>query len=106
MAPQEQPKRRINARRVAARALQQQNPGMTYRQARARIAESPGSTDVSTPLRIRTLLNVVSAEDIAARHRGAVFNMAVPVGISDAGDAATLNIVHAAVHPDRTGPMA
>lgn len=104
MAPHEQPKPRNNARKAAARALQKQNPGMSYMQALAKVTEPAGSAEASTALHIQTLLNIGSAQGIAARHRDTILNMEVPVGISDTGDTATLNIAHAAMHPDGTGP--
>lgn len=101
MAPRK-PRPRLNARREAALALQRQNPGMSYLQALAQVTAS--AADASDPLHIQSLLNIASAEDIAARHRDTARNMTVPVGRSDSGDTVALNLVHAALHPDGAGP--
>ncbi|WP_168140605.1 hypothetical protein [Mycolicibacterium frederiksbergense] len=77
---------------------------MSYMQALRKVTETDIGAEASTPLHIRSLLNISSAEDIAARHRDATRNMTVPVGISASGDTATLNIAHAAVHPEGVGP--
>lgn len=104
MTPQDQPKPRKNARKAAARELQRKRPELSYHQALDAVAESAGNAEASKPLHIRSLLNIVSADDIAARHRDEPFNLTVPVGIRDTGETVTLNIAHVVEDPTGTGP--
>lgn len=95
MAPHDQRKARNNARKAAARALQRQHPEMSYQQALTQVARLTASAaEASDPLHILSLLNIASAEDIAARQRADVLDLAVSVGIGDTDDAITLNIDH------------
>lgn len=103
MAPQDG-KPRNNARKAAARALQRQHPEMSYLEALAQVTGSTGSSEATNPLHIQTLLKIVSARDIADRHKVGVLDMAVPVGIGDSGDTVTVNMAHWADHPDGKGP--
>lgn len=104
MAPHEQRKPHNNARKAAARALQRQHPGMSYLQALAQVTNTDGKSPGDAPLQIRTLLGLSSAEDVTARQYGSDVNLTVPVGISDSGEAVTLNIASWTDSTEASGP--